>query len=690
MFFNKNFRRYYYYDTESGGGNGSGGGVDPATGSAQVSSNILLTNLDIKLGASNAILSSIESQDSVLLATELAQNTLVSTLISKVDIANGELSSLSKLSDISGGLSSVQSSLLISNSSLSSIISLQTLSNSKLIDINNEMINSNQLSQDILNQVKADEYPLTLDYKATNSGLNYMTGDSLAHIIILHKDSLGAITISDSKWINATTNQIIPSPLGGDYVLTSSIATASDTTQNQLLASIDSYAQTAQSADQALFNQIAQGNSEAVSRLYTNSLRYKATIAGLGYNVGDIIDKVTLVRAIDASGSTVGSFVYINVTMGTIITIAPPSGNLALYEVYPSDPATGAVQINILSKLNDILLSMPASAALSTASNQVNQTTLLTSIQEESLKSNTLLANISSSLVGSISNQVVGLSSLSNLNALETTQVTHLSTINSTLSTSLNSINNIKTRSFVGSDGVYKALQSSVFFHAGDYIKRTMIHIVDDSTTPSTFRHRALFQNLSTGAAFDEALEPIATLLVNFTSYFELTNPDYIQNSLYQAPFSIITDGTNPIRLAGAGGTAASAVPSLIVQESPNSRVFTGYSSAVSAKYRSSTLSNVSQQVSSTTSRLLGWNIVNKNTTPIYIKLYNSVTASVGIDSSTSIICVGAGSYERVPINFYTQDYFSTAISVACVSDYLDSNNTAPTIPVFCELYYIY
>jgi hypothetical protein len=150
-----------------------------------------------------------------------------------------------------------------------------------------------------------------------------------------------------------------------------------------------------------------------------------------------------------------------------------------------------------------------------------------------------------------------------------------------------------------------------------------------------------------------------------------------------------ITNGTLNAEILTSSITANGSENSIIVQQSPNSRQFVGYSSAVAAKYRNATLSNTPSQIKSTGGRILAWNAINKNTIPIYIKIYDLTAPVIGTSTPLQTIAVGANSYERIPINFYTQEFFNTAIVAACVVDILDTNNTAPTIPVFLEVWYL-
>jgi hypothetical protein len=153
----------------------------------------------------------------------------------------------------------------------------------------------------------------------------------------------------------------------------------------------------------------------------------------------------------------------------------------------------------------------------------------------------------------------------------------------------------------------------------------------------------------------------------------------------------------NPIRLYDQSSNsqatikAASTTPAftdtaLVVV----SRNASGFSS-----FRTTSLTNTAQQIKASGGTINGINFINKNSTTVYVKFYDSLSAgvTVGTTSINSIIAVPPGS-DSIPGNFYieAQDIpvkvFTTAISCACVTGIADNNTAAPTTSIYAEVDY--
>lgn len=148
----------------------------------------------------------------------------------------------------------------------------------------------------------------------------------------------------------------------------------------------------------------------------------------------------------------------------------------------------------------------------------------------------------------------------------------------------------------------------------------------------------------------------------------------------------ITNDSGNPIPVNGTvtanqGGTwnvNPIAVPSVtLVAES-------GY-----LTYRNTALSNTAVSIKASAGSLMGWNVINPNTVPVYIKFYNVVAGSVTVGTTpVSLTLLIPPGDSTSPSMFFLEpslvpvEIFSTAISAAAVTGLADNSFTAPTVPI--------
>jgi hypothetical protein len=111
---------------------------------------------------------------------------------------------------------------------------------------------------------------------------------------------------------------------------------------------------------------------------------------------------------------------------------------------------------------------------------------------------------------------------------------------------------------------------------------------------------------------------------------------------------------------------------------------------------RYTALSNTPQAIKASPGFLMGWNFININTIPVYVKFYNSTVANTNISTSTPVLTlfIPPGS-TSVPGVFFQeaslipQEVFSTAITIACVTGLTAGNNTAPSTPIHASAMYL-
>ena len=109
----------------------------------------------------------------------------------------------------------------------------------------------------------------------------------------------------------------------------------------------------------------------------------------------------------------------------------------------------------------------------------------------------------------------------------------------------------------------------------------------------------------------------------------------------------------------------------------------------VLSSVRNTGLTNTSSAIKGTAGIVYGWNLVNTNATPVYVKLYNVVTATVGTTTPARVLAVPAQGGFFLENSSTPQHNFTTAISMACVTGIADADSTAPTTPIHAEVYYV-
>jgi hypothetical protein len=112
--------------------------------------------------------------------------------------------------------------------------------------------------------------------------------------------------------------------------------------------------------------------------------------------------------------------------------------------------------------------------------------------------------------------------------------------------------------------------------------------------------------------------------------------------------------------------------------------------------FRDTGLSNTAVAIKSAAGDILGWNFINPNTVPVYIKFYNVAAGSVvvGTTAPFAVLFVPKGDatspgvvYEKVDVTSAAYK-LSTAISVAVVTGLADNSTTAPATAIYSEVFY--
>jgi hypothetical protein len=108
--------------------------------------------------------------------------------------------------------------------------------------------------------------------------------------------------------------------------------------------------------------------------------------------------------------------------------------------------------------------------------------------------------------------------------------------------------------------------------------------------------------------------------------------------------------------------------------------------------YRDTGLTNVVVTVSDSASELRGWNIINPNSSDVYVKFCDvatSGTTTIGTTAVVKTLHIPANGSVYLENNVHSsQQFFSLGMQIYCVTGLADSNTTAPTTAIHCEINY--
>jgi hypothetical protein len=111
--------------------------------------------------------------------------------------------------------------------------------------------------------------------------------------------------------------------------------------------------------------------------------------------------------------------------------------------------------------------------------------------------------------------------------------------------------------------------------------------------------------------------------------------------------------------------------------------------------YRNTALTNTAVAVKAVPGSVMGWNFINSNTVPVYVKFYNTAAASVTVGTTAVVLTIAVPpASTSSPGIFFLEpglipvEVFSTAIAMACVTGLADNNNTAPSTAIHASVRY--
>ena len=111
--------------------------------------------------------------------------------------------------------------------------------------------------------------------------------------------------------------------------------------------------------------------------------------------------------------------------------------------------------------------------------------------------------------------------------------------------------------------------------------------------------------------------------------------------------------------------------------------------STVYKQYRNVTLSNTPTQIVAGFSTLVGWNLINPNSSNVYLKLYNKAsTPDVSSDTPERTLLVPGSGTSFLSNEDKFQLNFPLGMWALVVTGIADSNNTAPGSGLYTELLY--
>lgn len=111
-------------------------------------------------------------------------------------------------------------------------------------------------------------------------------------------------------------------------------------------------------------------------------------------------------------------------------------------------------------------------------------------------------------------------------------------------------------------------------------------------------------------------------------------------------------------------------------------------------KYRNTALSSTDVQVQVSNASgiaVRGFNFINPNSTDVYVKFYDALAANVTVGTTTPILTLMVPSNGSI-FEAYDQNktiaFFSTALTVACVTGLADNDTTAPSTAIHASIQY--
>lgn len=111
--------------------------------------------------------------------------------------------------------------------------------------------------------------------------------------------------------------------------------------------------------------------------------------------------------------------------------------------------------------------------------------------------------------------------------------------------------------------------------------------------------------------------------------------------------------------------------------------------------FRSQTQSATKAAVKASATLLYGYKFINPNTAPVYVKLYDALSAgvTVGVTTPKLVIAVPAGDGTTPGMALAEPDgnagaYFGTGLTIAAVTTLADAGSTAPGTAIHAEITY--
>lgn len=106
-------------------------------------------------------------------------------------------------------------------------------------------------------------------------------------------------------------------------------------------------------------------------------------------------------------------------------------------------------------------------------------------------------------------------------------------------------------------------------------------------------------------------------------------------------------------------------------------------------RYRGPAVNNTGVLVKNAGGHIMGWVIVNPNTDPVFLKVYDKATApTTGTDVPIATIEIPANQTYKQDINGYSQLDSTNGIGIAITAGAGDADNTAPTINCLVHIAY--
>lgn len=144
---------------------------------------------------------------------------------------------------------------------------------------------------------------------------------------------------------------------------------------------------------------------------------------------------------------------------------------------------------------------------------------------------------------------------------------------------------------------------------------------------------------------------------------------------------SAATTDTGTFSFLGLFKRSLQSLTSLITNTTP----------PVTTAFRNTGLTSTAVAVKASAGAVWGWNFINVNTVPVYVKFYDALVGgtTVGTTTPLKVIAVPANGAFYLGRGLVNHGSYATGITIAALTGLADSSTAAPTVAIHAEIGFI-